>query len=111
MQNIKDLHNYHKNKIKELKPKKKCITEFDMFGHIINLNFNKNGSEFKTPIGGAFSIVIKIVIWIYVGLKLYNMITLGDNQNTTQYALTNYTDQRHIKYVDMDFTVFYAIKK
>ena len=54
-----------------------------MFGHVINLNFNRNGSEYKTPIGGCFSIVIKIVIWVYIFIKLYNLVTLGDNENTT----------------------------
>jgi hypothetical protein len=48
--------------VKQMKPKNSCMQEYDMFGHVINLNFNKNGSEFKTPIGGCFSIVIKIVI-------------------------------------------------
>ena len=82
-----------------------------MFGHVINLNFNRNGAEYKTPIGGCFSIVIKIVIWIYVFIKLYNLFTLGDNSYTTQFTITNWDELGPMKYMDMDFTMFYIIRK
>lgn len=32
------------------------------------------------------------------------MVTLGDNQNSTQFTITNWDDQGPVKYIDMDFT-------
>ena len=58
------------------------LTEIDMFGHTIEFNFDRKGSQFKTPIGGSFSLIIKIIINSYIGMNLYNLITLGNNDNT-----------------------------
>lgn len=42
----------------------------DMFGHSIALNFMKEGDEVQTKIGGFFSIIIRVMMTIYVGLNL-----------------------------------------
>ena len=61
-----------------------------MFGYVINLNFNKNGNEYKTIIGGFVSLLIKLVIYLYFGLNLYNLITMGNNENSMNTSLTTY---------------------
>ena len=53
-----------------------------MFGHIVHLNYGKNSAEYKTAIGGYFSLLIKIVIYIYIGLNVLAMITLNNNENS-----------------------------
>lgn len=58
------------------------LTNIDMFGHTIEFNFDRKGSDFKTPIGGTFSLIIKIVINLYIGMNFYNMVTTGNNENS-----------------------------
>ena len=88
------------------------IQDLDMFGYVINLNFNKNGNEFKTIIGGSMSLLIKIVIYLYIGLNMYNLFTLGNNDNSMEKSLTDYeSNGKVIKYKGMDFSVFYKVHK
>jgi hypothetical protein len=39
----------------------RVIKDFDLFGHSVQLNFNKNGRLHKTFIGGFISIIFLIV--------------------------------------------------
>ena len=88
------------------------IKELDMFGYVINLNFNKNGNEYKTIIGGSMSLLIKIIIYLYIGLNMYNLFTLGNNDNSMEKSLTDYeSNGEMIKYGDMDFSVFFKVHK
>jgi hypothetical protein len=66
---------------------KKAIAEHDMFGHIIQLNFNKEGDSHKTVIGGSFSIFIKIAMFIYVFMNFKKMILKEDDSNSIEYNL------------------------
>ena len=43
------------------------IKDIDMFGHPIELNFNKKGSTHNTVVGGFFSIYIRMFLLFYVG--------------------------------------------
>ena len=42
------------------------ICSHDLFGHKINMNFNKQGNIHKTLVGGICSIVMKLCIVAYV---------------------------------------------
>ena len=64
----------------------KFIREFDLFGHTIELNFNKEGSTYKTFIGGLISLIVKIFLLYYLILKTYVLVTFGDNTVTYQEA-------------------------
>ena len=44
------------------KPFVKFIKDFDIFGHPIKLNFNKNGSTHKTMIGGFTSLIFYVAV-------------------------------------------------
>ena len=90
---------------------KDYITDLDMFGYPITLNFNKNGNEYKTIIGGTMSLLIKLTIFLYFGLNLYGLLTLGNNENNMQMTLTDYDQGQEIKYSEMDFVTFYPIRK
>lgn len=61
----------------------KTIRNYDMFGHLITMNFNKRGAQHKTQIGGVFSIVIKFAIYVYVILNFKTLLSLGANKNGT----------------------------
>ena len=56
----------------------KHVSEYDMFGHVINLNFLKEGDSHKTAIGGVFSFIIKIAMTLYVfmNFKFYPVLVL-----------------------------------
>ena len=69
--------------LKAVKQKFKSLRKYDMFGHLIGINFNKRGDRHKTMIGAAFSIIIKICIYLYVLLTFNTMFTHGDNRNST----------------------------
>lgn len=47
-----------------------------MFGHKIGL-LMKGHDSFQTPIGGLFSIIIRIIIYTYMILNLITMFTPG----------------------------------
>ena len=48
----------------------RLIKRFDKFGHIIHLNFKRQGEEVKTNIGGFVSILIRVFIFSSLILKL-----------------------------------------
>ena len=53
----------------------------DLFGHTVNLNFNKKGTSHNTVIGGVFSIAIKFFMLIYIPLLWEKMILSEGNQS------------------------------
>ena len=44
----------------------KYLASHDGFGHVVQLNFNRNGASHKTAIGGVFSIFINLAVYYYV---------------------------------------------
>ena len=42
------------------------IRSQDLFGHYITLNLEKRSSTHKTCIGGFFSIILKLLVFIYM---------------------------------------------
>ena len=59
---------------------KKFIKSQDMFGHIVNLNFNKNGTEHTTFVGGLMSGLIKLFISMYILILFRRTIFYLDNK-------------------------------
>ena len=56
------------------------LSNQDIFGHEINLQFRKKGNVHKTWIGGCFSLCVKIVIIGYISYLLIKMFTYGDDK-------------------------------
>lgn len=54
-----------------------------MFGFPIQLTFNQNSNYHKTPIGGLFSLLIKLAMLAYVVIIFNRMFTYGDNKERT----------------------------
>ena len=59
------------------------ITDQDMYGHTINLNFNRKGSTYKTCLGGCCSFIINVLMFIYVVLNLKKLILVAENTYST----------------------------
>jgi hypothetical protein len=63
---------------------RKLIKSNDNYGHKIGLNFNKNGQEFKTVVGGFITLVVKIFIIGYTIFKSFGMFTHKYNTYSSQ---------------------------
>ena len=61
----------------------KYITNHDLFGHKIELNFNRKGSSHNTLIGGVVSVLIKVTIVFYIYLLTKKLINKEDDKNSS----------------------------
>jgi hypothetical protein len=59
------------------------IKKHDLFGHVIQLNFNQNGSSHKTIVGGCFSTIIYTFMIFYILVSFNKLVNNGDNKNST----------------------------
>ena len=89
----------------------KCMSEYDMFGHVITLNFNKEGDSHKTPIGGFFSFFIKAAMTIYVFMNLKKMFLNEDDNNTTEYNIEDIEKMDPLPMKTTDFKMFHILRK
>lgn len=84
----------------------KPFRQYDMFGHLITMNFNKRGAYHKTVFGAFFSIIIKFAIYVYVALTFQTLLTMGADKNTTigsildikDFGLVNYNTTGHFHF-------------
>ena len=90
---------------------KKFVKDFDMFGHTINLNFNKNGDSHKTLIGGFFSLFIKMLLGVYVYLLFKRMFLYEADSNYTRINVLDLETFGKQMLNKMDMTVFHVFKK
>ena len=89
---------------------KSFVLDQDMFGHVVNLNFDKQGTEHKTFIGGFFSILIKVFLGIYIYLMFRKMYTHADDDCvTTSGALA--TEDLTLDMDDTNMMMFQVIRK
>lgn len=87
------------------------VKENDLFGHVVNLNFDKSGSHHKTLYGGLYSIFIRIFLAYYLYLNLSKIYTHKDDNNVTTSGML---DVDALGDVDLDHSsmkVFIVIKK
>ena len=90
---------------------KKAISEHDMFGHVINLNFNKEGDSHKTILGGFFSVFIKAAMFVYVFMNFKKMILREDDSNSIEYNLVDLENDPVIEFSNTNFIMFYVLRK
>ena len=68
---------------------RKLIQSQDIFGHTINLNFNREGSSHKTILGGIVSFLLKLFLAFYVYYNLKKMFLYEDDKNYNDVILLN----------------------
>jgi hypothetical protein len=71
---------------------KNYIRGNDMFGHTINLNFDKNGDTYKTSLGGTLSFMIRCAITLYVYIRLKKLAYNESDSNYTEIGVVNLDD-------------------
>ena len=65
------------------------IKSFDIFGHPVTLNFNKQGDTHNTIIGGVVSIFIKVLLLMFFVERSKTMLTQGDTKITSTEKLAD----------------------
>ena len=87
----------------------RAIKKFDIFGHPIELNFNKKGSSHKTLIGGVFSI-IGLTLWmIFFIITLRRWIIRDSDDFSSQIIPQNYTEMGIVDYKESGTVLFFKI--
>ena len=92
---------------------KSCASSFkkhDMFGHSIQLNFDRKGDTHKTCIGGFVTSFVHIIVFIYIFLNMKKMLLLEDNKNFTEIGVTNLEEKGIIDYGETNILVYMAIR-
>ena len=92
------------------KTKWKSLRKYDMFGHLITMNFNQRGNRHKTQVGALFSIGIKFCIYLYVALTFKTLLTLGANKNTTILSSEKIEEFGKIHYKSTEHLTFFVLK-
>jgi hypothetical protein len=93
-----------------MKKQIKGLRQYDMFGHLITMNFNKRGNRHKTLIGAVFSILIKILIYSYVALTFKSMFYLDANRNSITMSSEIIDDIGLVNYNQTGLFIFYVLR-
>ena len=62
---------------------KNSIKSKDLFGHIIQLNFNQKGSSHKTVIGGSLSLLIYTFMGFFILIHVQKLAFNLEDRNST----------------------------
>ena len=71
---------------------KNLIKKFDLFGHVISLNFNLKGNVHNTLIGGLLSIPLQFAFLYLVAQKSLIVYTRGDFQTNSISGTVNFEE-------------------
>ena len=64
----------------------------DIFGYVVQLNFNRNGTIHTTVLGGIFSIILKGLYVIYLAY-LFNKLIAYDDDKTYIFEVPTSTEE------------------
>ena len=87
------------------------IKKYDMFGHVITMNFNEQGNSHQTVLGGVMSILIKTALGIYVYLNLIKLIYNKSDETSTMGGLIDPDNIEPVLYNTTNLRIFYPIRK
>jgi hypothetical protein len=82
-----------------------------MFGHTINLNFNKEGDSHQTSIGGFFSMLIRVTMGIYVFMNFKKMLLFEDDSTFTEVNTLDLDEYGEKPYDETDMFMYHVIRK
>ena len=66
---------------RHFKTARRAIREHDMFGHVVNLNFDQRGDSHKTTCGGCGSLLLKGFLTLYIFLNIKKLIWKENDTN------------------------------
>ena len=85
------------------------ITEKDMYGHQIQLNFNQKGDEKKTFLGGLLSSILKLIMLVFACILLLRMVSKSNDNNSGFETVFNETQTLRLDEAYM--RVFHLLKR
>ena len=74
------------------------------------MNFNRRGNHHKTLVGAIFSIIIKALIYIYVGLTFKSLLFMDENKNSTIYSSEPIENFGTVYYNQTGHFIFYVLR-
>ena len=77
---------------------RKYLASLDEFGHVVQLNFNRNGASHKTPIGGIFSIFINMAVYYYVFTRFKILIMKEGDKQVSRGQEIDLAEYGHVDY-------------
>ena len=89
--------------------KLKYFRSYDMFGHLVALNFNKRSNNHKTLIGGLFSFAIHWFLRVYVVLNFATMFLYRGNINNSLDGSSPLEDLGRVDINGTDNVIFYVL--
>ena len=82
----------------------------DLFGHPVQLNFNRSGPEHNTVVGGVVSLVVKAMMLTYVLLLSRRMVQYEDDDTKSVSSVLEFDYEEGLKISNMSRTMFYKVK-
>jgi hypothetical protein len=83
----------------------------DLFGHLITFNFDRKGDTHKTLIGGSFSVLVKMMMAVYIYVRVAKLIFRSTPDTTTSDALLKVDLHGDVPMSDLHMTSFYVLNK
>ena len=87
------------------------IKNLDLYGHPVELNFNKDGNTHKTILGGFVSIFVLAMYYYYIGINVKKMLF---RENDTVMFNINQVDESEVKTLSINETeiiTFFMLSK
>lgn len=94
-----------------MKKVKEAIKEHDMFGHVINLNFDQRGDSHQTLCGGCGSIMVKTFLTLYIYLNVTKLIFKENDTNLSTVGLIDLEKLGAVDYKDMNILFYHTVRK
>jgi hypothetical protein len=88
-----------------------AIMKQDLFGHVVTFNLDQKGNVHYSMIGGVFSIILKVLMAIYVLIRVNKLVYRQDPTTTTTDALLKVDLHGEVPIDTMKFSPFFIISK
>ena len=82
-----------------------------MFGHVVNLNFDRRGDSHKTLCGGILSIFFKGFLTFYVYIMFTKLIFKTNDLNYEFEGQWDIDHMEPVKFSDMRMQFFHVLRK
>ena len=87
------------------------LTNQDLYGHPVELNFNKKGKQHKTLIGGIFSIAVLATYYLFVYTNLKKMFWRESNSVSVDVHMLHESDITNLSVNQTQMTTFFIMSK
>lgn len=88
----------------------KRLKYFDDLGHSVEINFNRQGTTVTTLWGSFISIVTRVIIYIYLYIKLRTMFENGNNSITENVIPMSRNEFGNKTMEEMELMLFMQLK-